>query len=140
MQNNLSQTTPDELYRARTASQIGVYSNAALGAAWVQLTAASFTNLGALTPAGAVKACTAGLDFVEVTVWNESANTIYFVLRPNAVGEVASTSAHPVPAGSGGVVIKECSLINDGSGVMTISISASGAGSAVRVCANFAER
>jgi hypothetical protein len=135
--NNLSQTTPDELYRVKVANQCGVYANAALGAVWVQLTAVDFSNLGALT-GGAVAACTAGQDFTELTIWNDSVNTVYFVLRANAVGEVPATSAFPVPAG--GVVIKECSLINAGAGVTTVSIIASGAGSSMRLAANFATR
>jgi hypothetical protein len=104
---------------------------------WVQLTAADFSNLGALT-GGAVTACTAGQDFTELTIWNDSVNVVYFVLRSNAVGEVPATSAFPVPAG--GVVVKECSLINSGAGVTTVSIIASGAGSAMRLAANFATR
>lgn len=129
-------------YSAQTSHQVGVYVNAALGAAWVDLTSVDFLSMGAAGALGPV-ACDANVDFVEITVWNDSANVVYFIFRPHfvAVGpipEVPTITAFPVPAG--GVATRMCSLVDSGDAVFTISLIASGAGSAVRVLADFAAR
>jgi hypothetical protein len=143
------QTLADALgasgYLGADGYQCGIYTNAALGAAWVDLTAPDFTNMGDAGAAGPEPCGPANLDFTDLTIWNDSVNIVYFVLRVHFVGpapgfvpEDPTLTAFPVPAG--GVVTISTSLVNSGATVDTIAIIASGAGSAVRIFARFADR
>jgi hypothetical protein len=144
------QTLADALnvsgYLAADGHQCGIYTNAALGAAWVDLAAPDFLNLADADPLLGPQPCgPANLDFTELVVWNDSVNIVYFVLRvhyvsppPASVPEDPTLTAFPVPAG--GVVTISSSLVNSGASVDTIALIASGAGSAVRVFARFADR
>lgn len=149
---NLAQTTVEELlavlgaggYLAQTAHQCGIYVNAALGAAWVDLASPDFDSMGAAGVGGPV-ACDANLDFTEVSIRNYSANTVFLVFRPHYVGpapgfvpEDPALTAWPIAPGE--TLTKACSLVDAGAVVGTISIIASGAGSSVWVGANFASR
>lgn len=134
-------------YRGQSAYQTGLYTNAALGPNWVSLTSVDFVSMGEADPVTGPQACEANLDFAEVSIWNDSAVTVYFILRPPfiAPGPLPEDPAFTgFPVTPGGVVTKEISLIDGGGGgggaVYTISIIAGAAASAVRVNANFAQR
>jgi len=126
--------------------QVGVYTNAALGAAWVDLAPPDFTSMGDADPLLGPQPCgPANLDFTELTVWNDSVNVVYFILRvhyvsppPGLVPEDPTLTAFPVPAG--GTVSIATSLVNSGAPVGSVAIIASAPASAVRVFARFADR
>ncbi len=115
-------------FGAADAYEAGVYANAALGAAWVDLTSPGFNSLGVLGGA-----CDANLSFTSLLFFNDSLNECYLLLRPNLADLV--TVAIPLPPGS--VTPVPCSRVDKGAQVGTISIRAAGAGSAVRIVAYF---
>lgn len=141
----LARVVADDLHKAQTANQAGVYYDAAVGVTWDDLTAADFLSLGTPDALLGPVACTAGQDFVEVNVSNEGPTVLYLVFRahyvsppPGLVPEDPLVTAIRIPAGATRAL--QSSMVDGGAAVTSISIRSSAPGGVANIVAYFATR